>query len=692
MKVASLFTILFSISIACTTAEPPPSTKIHWDKWGVPHIYAQNDDELYFAAGYAQMHLRGNLILELYGRARGNAASIWGEDYVSTDVLIQTMGFPELAKEWTAKQDPELQKIVQSFVSGMNNYAETHPEAFDDDKKLVLPLKAEDVNAHALYVVYTIFVGGEDLGRVQNWSEAGSNAFAVAGKRAANGNAMLVQNPHLPWFGEFLFTEMHFNTPDNNLYGATLVGFPTIAIGFNDYLGWTHTNNTIDNADTYELQLSGDGYLLDGKVKAFEKSTKTLKIKAVDGSIAEKEIEIWHSEHGPVVKKGNQKALAVRMVGYDRPDSFLQWVRMGKAKNFEAFEEALQMSQIPFWNVMYADKQDNIFYLFNGLVPKRSNGGWSYWNRIIPGGKSEDIWQDVHPYSDLPRVKNPAQGWLQNSNDPPWTCTYPVALDADDFPPYMAPRFMSFRPQKAVEMLNGDQSITFDELVEYKLSTRMGMADRILDDLFQAVDQYGGETAKEAKSVLSAWDRQADPQSKGTLLFTQWARRARLGSQSTFAKPWSEDDVINTPDGLADPPRAVKVLEEVATAIKEDHGRLDIPWGDVYRIKYNGIDLPGNGASGLYGVVRVAWEGGRNRIGGGDSWVGVIEFDEKIKAKVLLSYGNSSMAGSQNNGDQLQLFSDKEMRDAHFYQQDVETHTVMTEILKNGKFEKTDSK
>ena len=161
-------------------------------------------------------------------------------------------------------------------------------------------------------------------------------------------------------------------------------------------------------------------------------------------------------------------------------------------------------------------------------------------------------------------------------------------------------------------------------------------------------------------------------------------------SQQSILLVDDEENILNSPDGLSDPKKAVEALEEVASQIKEEKGRLDVPWGDVYRINYNGIDLPGNGASGFYGVVRVAWGGGSENgitnIGGGDSWVGVVEFGEKVKAKVLLSYGNSSQPDSKNNGDQLQLFSDMEMRNAFFYREDVLANAQRIEVLENGKF------
>ena len=693
MKISLLFTLIVVSFLTISCAQPEKiETEIAWDTWGVPHITANTVEELFFAQGWAQMHNHANLILELYGSSRGKGAEYWGQEKLQNDILIHTLGFDELADEWRENQDPEQKIINKAFIDGMNAYAKAHPEALDEKNKVVLPLTTKDANMHAMYVIFTRFIGGNDLGRVQQWPDLGSNAYAISPKRSASGNAMLVQNPHLPWWKEFLFFESHLNLNGKNMYGSTLVGYPGIAIGFNKNLGWSHTNNTIDNADTYELELNDGGYLLDGKRKEFQVSSKVIKIKQEDGTLVDKEIPIMKTVHGPVVNKTKGKVLAIRMAGMDRPNMTLQWWRMINSSNFNEFENALKMAQLPYFNVMYADKQGEIFYLFNGLVPKRSSGDWDYWNRVIPGGKSEDVWTEVHDYADLPKVKNPEVGWLQNANDPPWTSTIPVSIDPKDYPSYMSPQSMSFRPQRAARMLIEDESITFDELVAYKLSTRLEFADRILDDLFTAVDASESKKAKEAKKVLENWDREANADSKGMLLFYSWARKFNVGRSANYTEPWSMDSPNTTPDGIADADRAVQLLEQTAIEVETKFGSLDTNWGDYYRINYNGKNLPANGVDGYMGVFRVAWPGGSDDknmfVGGGDSWVGVIEFGDTVKAKVLLSYGNSTQKDSPHNGDQLELFSKKELRDAWFTKAEVESNTARIEIRAENGFRK----
>jgi len=666
------------------------NTIINWDTYGVPHIKASTKEDLFFAQGWALMHNHANKVLQLYGKSRGRSSEYWGEKYISNDYLVHTLGFSELADQWESEQDPELKMIYSNFVDGINAYAENNPNKIDDENKIVLPVTTKDVNLQSMYVVFTRFIGGDDLGRVQEWPDMGSNTYAIGPKKSASGNTMLVQNPHLPWSNEFLFTEYHFNLNGRNMYGANLVGMPGIAIGFNESLGWSHTDNTIDNSDTYELNLKGNGYELDGEEKEFESTKKTILIKKEDGSLHENELTILKTLHGPVIKKTKDKVIAIRLVGLDRANMFLQWWKMLNSKNFDEFESALKMAQIPFWNVMYADKFGEIFYLFNGLVPKRKQASWEYWNRIIPGGKSEDIWTEVHSYEDLPKVKNPESNWLQNANDPPWTSTIPMVLNPNDYPGYMSPKVMHFRPQRSARMLIEDPSITFDELVEYKLSTHLEFADRILDDLFLAIDDFGSTNSKKAKKLLQEWDRKADVNSTGMLLFYHWSNKFSVDDNSTYTTPWNINDPLNTPDGLSDPQKAVRLLDESVVEIEEKFGRLDVKWGDYYRIEYNGIDLPANGIDGRLGVFRVAWPGrstDKNMyVGGGDSWVSVIEFGQKVRAKALLSYGNSTQKDSPNNGDQLELFSKKELRDVWFYESELIPNIVKVEYKVKNKF------
>jgi acyl-homoserine-lactone acylase len=358
-----------------------------------------------------------------------------------------------------------------------------------------------------------------NLGQANRWS-AGSNAWAVGPQKSASGHAMLVTNPHLRWSDFWLFMEAHLNTPGFMLYGATLVGSPFLGMAFNNHMGWTHTVNTIDNVDLYELGLQDGKYLLDGQALPFDERIALIGVKQQDGSLRTDTLRVRSSRHGVVIREENNKALALRFAGMDEVSQITsQWYLMGQASNFAEFEAALKLNQIPLFNVLYADRDGNIFYGYGGQVPKRNQGNWGSWAGIVPGDSSENIWEGSHDYEDLPRLLNPSTGWLQNANDPPFTSTIPQALDPVDFPTYLAPNFMELRPQQSALLLMQDDQISFERLIELQQNNSVLLADRILDDLLALLPQVSDSLGMAAMDVLAKWDRTFSADSRGAVLF-----------------------------------------------------------------------------------------------------------------------------------------------------------------------------
>jgi acyl-homoserine-lactone acylase len=681
--------IILPTLLGLRTAVAEPRAEILWDTWGVPHIFARDSESLFYAFGRAQMQSHGDLILKLYGQARGRAAEYWGKKHLDSDRYVRTVGIPDRARRWYEEQSPTFRKCLDAFAAGINDYAREHFDQIAPDMRIVLPVTAVDVIAHSHRVIHFIFVSSRRSAPLVQWQQsAGSNGWAIAPGRSASGNALLLANPHLPWFDLFLFYEAQLSSPGINAYGATLVGFPVFGVAFNDSLGWTHTVNTYDGEDHYELATVDGGYRWEGKTKAFEQEVATLKVKQEDGSVNDERLVIKRSVHGPVVAEKPGKAIALRVAGLDRPGMLEEWWEMARARNLMEFEASLKRMQIPGFNVVYADRDGHIFYLFNGLVPVRPKGDWNYWMGIIPGDSAATLWNETHPYTDLPKLVDPATGWLQNANDPPWTVTLPVAIDARKFPPYMAPRSMEMRPQRSARMLMEDEHISFDEMVSYKHSTRMELADRLLDDLIPAARTYGGEMAREAAAVLEKWDRNCDANSRGAMLFVRWAQQMKLFSiqSKAFSIPWDEKKPFGTPDGLADPKAAVAELETAATKVKQEFGALDVAWGDVARLRSGKLDFAGNGGSSWLGIFRnIEYEPktkGRYEATGGDSYVMAVEFSNPIKARVLLSYGNATQRGSAHLGDQLELVARKEMRPVWRKRSEVETHLESRDVIK----------
>jgi len=663
---------------SCT--EPPKNVEILWDQYGIPHIYAQNTPDLFYAFGWAQAHAHGDLLLQLYGQARGKAAEYWGEKHLKSDTWVWMNSIPQLSEKWANDQTEKNREFLQSFLDGINDYAEKHPEKISDDVKVVLPVTMTDLMGHALRVIqFTFIVDPGELGAITHDWLKGSNAWAVDPSRSASGKTLLLANPHLMWGDLFTWFEFHLNLPGHNIYGANLVGSPSNGIMFNENLGWAHTVNTHDGADLYELTLKDDGYVFDEEVKLFDVDTVKLNVR-MDDSVRTETLVVKRSIHGPVIKEDGGKALALSVVGLDASQIFEERWNMALSSNLEEFETSIQDLQTPMFTIMYGDKDGNIMHLFGGQTPIRPEGDHD-WEGIVPGNTSETLWKGVHPYSELPRVLNPESGWLQNANDPPWTTTFPIEVEAHHFPKYMAPEEMGFRAQSSARMLDEDESITFEEFKEYKFSTHMELADRLLDDLLDAASLSRDQDIKEAVRVLKRWDRTSDNASRGSVLFKTWVDD--MNFPDDFAIQWSPKSPKHRPDGLKDRSMAVHKLYGAAKEVKEKYGRLDVFWGEVFRLKRDDLDLPSNGAPGdPYGVFRTSYympnDDNTQTLVAGDTYVAIIEFGDSIRAEGVIGYGNFSQTGSPHRTDQLQMYSDKQLRPILFYREDVEKNVVKT--------------
>ena len=672
-------------AVTATAAASGP--EILWDVWGVPHIYGDSPADVAYGFGWAQMRAHGELLLKLYARARGRAAEYWGEDEVDSDRQMRTFGVPRRAEGWLAAQSPAARQVLTSFVAGMNAYANAHRDDWSKPAKRVLPVVDTDPLAHLQAAIHFTFMTFAARGAVRGWSDAGSNAYAIAPARSGSGRPLLLVNPHLPWFGAFLFFEAHLISPASNMYGAGLIGMPMLSLGFNQHLGWTHTVNTYDGADLYELEVDERYFRLDGVPTPLELRTEQLKVRRPDGTFETRKIEIRSSTHGPIVAEKDGKALALRIAGLDRPHLLEQSMAMAAATDLPSFKRAMAKLQLPMFNTIYADRHGDIYYLFNGIVPRRPRGDVKFWRGIVDGTKSELIWSEYLPFDALPQYTNPDSGFLHNANDPPWTSTYPAALDPKDFPAYLAPQFMTPRARHAAEQILADESVTFAELIALQQSNRLEAADEGLDELIALAKKARDPEIRAAGKVLEAWDRQTDADSRGGVLFAEWAREAEKteGRQGLYKKTWSPTTPLTPPSGFVKPKAAVAALRAAAKRVKDKYGALDVPWGQVYRIQHAGRDLPASvGPSGL-GAFRVGGfarqKDGRYAINRGNTIVLTVELGDRPRAKGILTYGNTTDAESPFYGNQLELFSKGQLRDVLFERSAVKANLAQREAL-----------
>ena len=703
MKLGTISALAAALAIGLVAVTSPTLTadekaEILWDRYGVPHILAADRESMFYAHGWAQMQNQANLLLHLYGESRGRAAEYWGPSNLELDRWVQLNGVPERAREWYDAQDPTFRSYLDAFARGINDFAKSHPEAIDADKRVVLPVSGVDVVGHPLRAVHYGYMASRERmqGEVNDLERgagavaeridpdrdqfsAGSNTWTIGPAHSASGHAMLLINPHLAWGNTFYrYMEVHLVGPGYDLYGAPQVGFPVAVVGFNRHAGWGRTVNTIDTVDFFRLTVQDGQYLYDGQLRPFEHATKTLKIKQPDGTFGEETLQIRRTVHGPVVYDQGGLTLAMRVAGLDRPKMLEQWFRMGEATTLEAFTSALRMMSVPMWHANYADDNGHLMFVFDGLVPKRNGHDYAYWSRIVPGDSSATMWTDYLSFDELPKAIDPAAGWTQNANEPPWDATLPL-LDRTKYAPFVAPSgeaMPTMRTLRSRRMITEDAKISYEQLIAKKHSTRMELADRVLPDLLKAAN---GST--EAARVLAKWDRMTDADSRGAVLFQMFVNRYFAGPGGIAARLRVKFDPASPLDsayGLDDPASALVALAAAAAECQQLYGALDVKWGDVFRFASGNADVPGNGGPGGSGLFRtIAFTrkvGNRYYAANGETIVCAVEFGPSQQARCTLGYGNSSQAGSPHLEDQLPLMVEKTLHPVWREKKDIEAN------------------
>ena len=673
---------------------PQQGTEILWDTYGIPHIFAPDHPSLFYAYGYAQMEAHAELLVRLYAQARGRGAEFYGDAHLASDRWVRTNGIPQRAREWASQQSPEFGALIRAFADGLNAWAERNAALLSPAAKGVLPLTADDVYAHGLRIIHYDWLTSEQnvyrKARREVVETHGSNGWAIGPAKSASGNAMLMSNSHLPWSDQDTYFEVQLTAPGVTSYGAVWVGFPVLRQCFTEFVAWTQTTNGPTGADVYRLSLQGGGYVLDGKVRPFDVEQQVIKVRQADGSLRDVPHTIRRSVHGPVFSDRRGVTVALRVSPAERPRMFEQFWRMGLARNLDEWRDAMRMQQLPIFHTMYADRDGHIMYVYNAAPPVRAHGDHAYWNGVIPGDRSELIaGSEIVPFDQLPQVLDPPAGWVQNSNDSPWTSTYPMQLDPAKFAPHIAPPPRhTQRSQRGIRLLSEAGKISLAQLKEMKLSTRSEIADHFVDDLVTAARQHGTDKAREAAEILSRWDRQGETTSDGTLLFLRFIQGAGADFQNIGGYAVAPDarEPLTTPRGFANPAQAATLLDREARRLEEEYDTLHVLWGDVIRLRRGLLDLPGNGIPGTLGGIRTIGTGpfvnGKAQIQGGDTFYAVIEFSKTgpPTGEALLGYGNWSRVGSKHVDDQLALASQKKMRpilrNRSVIEQNLETRTT----------------
>lgn len=678
---------------------------IRRDQFGVPHLLGQTEEAAYFGQGYACAEDHVLVMARLFLRGRGEEAAQFGEAFVEGDFAIKQLRLWEGAREGYARMAPWVQRLLDAYAAGYNRYVKKHRDKLPE---WVKPVTGIDVLAHGRRVTIVEFTMDRRVLQNMGYKAAalpreddtflakGSNMWAIGKGRTTSGKGILLGNPHLTWSGQYLFYECHLTVPNKvNLYGCSTVASPGITIGFNDHLGWSHTVNLHDSDDVYELTLDPkdrDRYLYDGKSLPLTKEEISIQVKTDAGTVTRKR-EVLRSHYGPTKKLplGN-KALAWKSANFDEYRFVEQWNLMGKAKSLQEFRNVLDMQAIPMFNICYADREGNVFYLFNGRFPDRPKG--YPWDAVVPGNTSATEWSRLLPQSRLPSLINPPGGYVQNCNSAPWYTNLKQIIDRSQYPDDLTPNFCLMRQQLSLQMLDGDKPIDLQKVLKDKYNLKLLLADRVKPDVLKLLEGGKGDPELvEALAVLGAWDHTVARDSRGSVLFVNfWKRYCELcrkpdrleWMRALYAVPWDEKRPAETPSGLGNRDAARSALRAAVQEVKKNHGKLDVAWGEVHRLRRGNLDLPIGGFADEggfpieYGAFRILRydpdKDGKLRAIGGDSFVLAVEFTTPPTAYSISAYSQSSDPQSPHHTDQCALFADEKWKRAWFTEEDIQRH------------------
>jgi len=684
--------------------------------YGVPHIYAENFRALGYALGYLQLEDYGERVALGMIRARGELARHQGRQALEAD--FDNRWYYLRAVDRYEELGADTRDVYEGFAAGVGRYVEMHPEEFPS--WMVADFTGYDVAALYMYRVTDRVMRrwerrlsgsaeGQDLDRAAFAAvperdapadpiEEGSSAWALAPERTTSNAAILMRNPHLSW--DAGYWEVHVVVPGRlDFYGDFRIGGPLGIIGgFNRYLGFATTNNDIDNVEVYALEIDPnreDHYLLDGQ--SIPVIREPVTVEYVDGQdLASETRDRVYTELGPIVHQTEDLIYVLRSAEDGEFRAGEQFLRLIEARDFDQWKDAMRMRAHPGSNFTYADVEGNIFYIWYGAIPDRPHPAGD--GEAVPVSGMAEIWTQLHSLDALPQILNPIGGYLRDENEGPWRANLNEPLDPSLYPDYFQNDEFGLRSQHSAELIGNRDQLSLEDVVRLKHSYRMLLADRVKDDLTQALRQALGRGDIEnsvvaALLLIERWDNRVAPESRGALLFEEWWRiysnafddadadaDAENDAEDGFALPWTAETSIETPRGLADPDLAVRSFPVAIRRTIERYGALGLPWGEVHRVRRGEVDEPVGGCSGALGCFRVLNfdddSDGRQRVVGGDGWVLAVEFTDPPRAYSVLGYGQSAKEESIHYADQAAMFARGEMKPVAYTDEDVDRSAI----------------
>ena len=671
-------------------AESKEEVTVYRDQYGTPHIYATTAEGACYGHGYAQANDRLEELLKQYRRATGTMSEAFGAEFLHDDYRQRIWQHAAIAKEKYGTLTGKSRALIEAFQAGIKQYMKDQPAE--------VPAWAEEIEpwmcvALSRYIIWGWPEGaaGGDLKRLKIEPDPvdyhGSNEWLVAPSRTAYNAPIALIDPHLSWYGQFRFYEVRLYGGEIEYSGMCILGMPLPSMGHSKWCSVAMTTGGPDTSDVYEEELNPsnprqvryDGKWIDMKVR-----TDVIKVKDKDG-VKEHKVEIEYTSHGPVVAHKDGKAYTFKIPYFEEVSLPDQGYKMMTAHNLTEMKTALSSLQLMEQNLMIGTVEGDIYYVRNGRVPVRP-AGFDY-KRAMPGNTSKAEWLGIHKFEDLLQIQNPSQGYMQNCNVSPQFLMKDCPLKPATGKEYLFNGFTSAteaydnplhqRAAMCVNLLADSKKLTVEDAIEIATSPAVYGADLWQDRLRKAWSN-ASEDVRQKTDLAATYN-----------LITDWNRRAEASSTGAVPyKYWKESfgEAIQKADKAGLPPPAeitdqqlLAKLEEAAAKLKADFGKLQVAYGDVYRVGRKGSQktwpVSGGSVNNIATPRAISFEeikGTKTFLGhGGQTSTQIVLLAKPPQSWTFLPLGESDHADSAHYDDQCeQLFSKSKMKSTYFLDKD----------------------
>ena len=693
---------------AAAWARQAQNVTIIRDNWGIPHVYGKTDADAVFGVVYAQAEDDFNRVEMNYVNAMGRLAEAEGEREIFRDLRMKLFIDPAGLEAQYEKSPDWLKHLMDAYADGLNYFLYTHPNVKPRVIKRFEPWMAlsftegsiggdiERINIPALEAFY----GNADhhasapaAGEPEVYVEpTGSNGIAIAPSNTTSHHALLLINPHTSFF--FRAEAQMVSDEGLNAYGAITWGQFFIYQGFNDRAGWMHTSSGVDNIDEYlETMVKKEGrlyYRYGGEERPVVESRIAVPYKTPSG-MATKEFTVYRTHHGPIVRAQDGKWVSVRLM-QEPLKALIQSYSRTKARSYKQFLDSMELHTNSSNNTIFADADGTIAYFHSNFIPRRDTH--FDWTKPVDGADPATEWKGLMSVDETPHLLNPSNGWLYNSNNWPWSAAGPNSPKREGFPSYVdRGTEESPRGYHALRVLDARKDFTLDSLIKAAYDSYLPAFERQLPPLVKAWDAAATSDPLKAKladqiSVLRSWDYRWGVDSVPTSLAVYWGEEIARRVATDARKAGVSTDEYVAHRAPAD--RMLAALAAASDKLAADFGTWKTPWGQinryqrltgdiVQRFNDSAPSLPVGFTSSRWGSLASfgarTYDGTKKMYGTtGNSFVAVVEFGDRVRAKAVTAGGESGDAASPHFGDQALRYSTGDLRDVYFYREQLAGH------------------